>query len=1296
MGNLFVAIYNFFERHKVWLWCCTIACFLLVGYFARQIKLEEDITKILPQDKKLDKLQQVFQDSRFADKLIVTISQKDTTKEAQPDSLTAYAAALSARAGEQLSPYIRQIQSQADDAMVMGLMQVIQQHLPIFLEEKDYTKIDSLLQPAQLQQSLQYDYNTLISPAGLVLKKMIQADPVGISWIGVKKLQHLQYDDQFELYDNYIITKDHRHVMIFITPVNPPGSTKINAQFLQGLDKIKDSLDQQYPDIAASYFGGTAVSVGNATQLRRDTFLTQGITVVLLIALIALFFKKKRAPVLVMLPVVFGGLFSLAWIYVIKGQISVMAMGAGAVVLGIAVNYSLHVFNHFRHSQDIREVIDDLATPMTLGSFTTIGGFLCLQFVHSPMLKDVGLFAAFSLIGAALFSLVFLPHWIVMGHKTDHVAAHHHNWLDRLSARTPEKNKFLVGGIFLLTIVFFYTARNVSFESDMMRMNYMTPQLKAAEAQLNSVNSYIAQSVYVVSDGHNLESALENGEQLLPVIEQLQEKGIVKKYAGVQALLLSDKEQKERIQRWNDFWKTRSNDTDKRTALLADLRRQGAGFGFSATAFDHFDQLVHKDFQPLGPDAMQVLRSGNLGDFIIDKNGTLSVVTLLKVDPAHKQAVYDALENIPNTTVLDKQYAANRLVEVIKDEFNSIAWMTSLLVFAALLLSYGRIELALITFIPMAISWIWILGIMGLFGIKFNIVNIILSTFIFGLGDDYSIFMMDGLLQEYRTGKKTLSSFKSSIFLSAITTILGLGVLIFAQHPSLKSIALISIIGIGTVVLISQVMIPFLFNWLITNRVNKGYAPWTMKGWTLAVFSFTYFTLGCFILTAIGTLLIRWNPFDKEKGKVLYHRILSAYTHSVLYIMGNVKKRIINPGNEQLQQPAVIISNHQSFLDILVSTMLHPKVILLTNQWVWRSPVFGSVVRLADYYPVADGAEGAIEKLRERVAEGYSIVVYPEGTRSPDPTIKRFHKGAFYIAEQLGLDVLPMVIHGTAYTMSKGDFLLKDGTVSVKYLPRIKQADKSWGDNYSARTKSISRYFREQYEMLRAETEVPEYFREQLKYNYIYKGPVLEWYMRIKTKMENNYQLFHELLPKEGRILDIGCGYGFMDYMLTWTSPGRMITGIDYDEDKIATAAWCYNKPAQLQFIHGDISTATLEPYDAFILSDVLHYLPAEEQELLLQQCIERLAPDGVIVIRDGDSDMTKRHEGTRFTEFMSTKVIGFNKTKEQQLSFFSAAHVRSLVNKYGAVAEEIDNTRYTSNVIFVIKKLRQENYAPL
>ncbi|PUZ30365.1 1-acyl-sn-glycerol-3-phosphate acyltransferases [Chitinophaga costaii] len=1280
MSTIFIAIYNFFERRKAWLWITTLACFAVAGVLAYRIKLEEDISQILPHEPRLDKLQQVFQDSKFADKLVLTLSAKDTVAAPQPDSLTAFAAAFTDSAAVHLSPYIKTMQAQMGDTMVLDLMDLIRGHLPVFLEPGDYTKIDSMIAPGTVKKQLAYDYRTLISPAGLVLKKAIAQDPVGISWLGVKKLQRLQYDEQFELYDSYVMTKDHRHLMIFISPAFSPNETGRNALFLQALDALLARLQQEHPAVVASYFGATAVSVGNARQLRQDTLLTQCITLLLLVILIALFFRKKRAPVLIMLPVIFGWLFSLAVVYLIKGHISVVALGAGSVVLGIAVNYSLHVFNHYRHLHNIRDVIRDLSEPMTIGSFTTIGGFLCLQFVHSSLLKDVGFFAAFSLVGAALFSLIFLPHWIVLGDKENSfVPAHQNTWLDKLSAYHPEKNKYLLIAIFALTLLFVFTARHVTFESDMMRMNFMTPALQKAEKQLNDINAYTAQSVYVVTEGNTLEAALENSEQMMPVVRRLQQEGVVKKYAGVGALLISEKEQAARIHRWHAYWTP-----DKQQQLLATLRQEGAAYHFSPAAFDAFEQLLHQSFVPLDQAAIDQLKAGSLHDFIIEKHGVVSVVTLLKVGGADKQKVYAALEHMPGTTVLDKQYAANRLVAVINQEFNSIAWMTSLLVFFALLLSYGRIELTLITFIPMLISWVWILGIMGLFGIRFNIVNIILSTFIFGLGDDYSIFIMDGLLQEYKTGRRQLSSFKSSIFLSAITTVLGLGVLIFAQHPSLRSIALISIIGIGSVVLISQVLIPFLFHWLITNRVRLGRMPWTLWGWTKSVFAFTYFVVGCLLMTGIGFVLIRIKIIGERRGKNVYHFLLSTFTRSLLYVMANVKKRILNPDNEDFSQPAVVISNHQSFLDILVSTMLHPKVILLTNQWVWRSPVFGAVVRLADYYPVADGAAHSIERLRQKVNEGYSIVVYPEGTRSEDPGIRRFHKGAFFIAEQLGLDILPILLHGTAYTMSKNDFLLKDGQVTVQYLPRIKQEDKTWGEGYAERTKRISRHFKQAYAQLRIATETPSYFREQLIANYRYKGPVLEWYMRIKTAMEKNYAVFNDLVPRQGDILDIGCGYGFMDYMLYFLSNERRITGIDYDEEKIQTAQNGYLRPDNLQFLEANANDLDWQSYDAIILSDVMHYLTPAQQRALLEKCLRHLRPGGRIILRDGDQDLQQRHARTRLTEFFSTRVVNFNKTA-QALSFFSGTQLRATVAELGAEIVTIDHAKHTSNLIFII-----------
>lgn len=1285
MEKSLIRIYNYFKKNRLAFYVSFIGCFLVLGYCSSRVKFEEDISRIIPKDKKIGKMNEIFQDSKFIDKLVIMVSLNDSTR-SQPDSLTAFSDDFAVQAQSKLGPYIKKANYKVDDELVMKLFGAISRQLPIYLNKQDYKTIDTLVTPAKIKQNLQYDYRTLTSPAGIVLKSIISNDPVGISFIGLKKLQQLQYDKNFELYDSYVMTKDHKNLLMFITPAYPSNNTAKNKLLLSGLDHIIDSLNsKQFKNISASYFGADAVFTGNALQMRQDTYLTQGITVVVLVLFLGLYFRKKSAPVIILVPVLFGSLFSLTAIYFIKGTISVIALGTGSVVLGIAVNYSLHVFNHYRHTKSVEQVIKDLALPLTVGSFTTIGGFFCLEFVESEMLKDLGLFAAFSLIGASFCSLVFLPQFIATRKEQSEHQVITFSWIDRIASYNPEYNKFIVAGIVLLTGVFTYTANKVRFEFDMSKMSYMSAKLDHAQIKLNRINKYALQSVYLVTEGKTLNDALMHNEKITGEIENLREKNIVQRYSGVSSFIISDSLKKERIARWKNYWTPQ-----KKRQLLTTLQTEGAALGFKVSAFDKFKALLDKDYSAGDDAGVTEIRKSFLDDFIIEKPGHATIVTLIQTTPQNKPVIYKTFEDTPGVTVLDKQYLTNKLVQIINSDFTSIAIMSSLLVFVVMLLTYGRIELTLVSFIPMFISWIWILGLMGIFGVSFNIVNIIISALIFGLGDDYSLYIMDGLLQEYKTGKKVLSSYKTSIFLSAITTVTGLGVLIFAKHPALRSIAFISIIGICCVVIMSQILIPFLFNILVKNRTDKKHFPWTLTGFAKTIFAFAYFVTGSLILTVLG-FLFKLNPFNKEKGKLVYHWILSKFCWSMMYIMGNVKKTIIDKQYADFSKPSVIISNHQSFLDILSLIMQHPKLILFTNNWVWNSPVFGAVVRMADYYHVAEGAENSIELLAGRVKQGYSIVIFPEGTRSVDGQMKRFHKGAFYLAGQLKMDIQPIMIHGTGYTMTKGDFLLKDGNITLKYLPRIKPGDMGFGTGYAERAKNISRYFKHEFNKLSIELEKPSYFKEQLIYNYLYKGPVLEWYLKIKLRLEKNYQVFHELLPRKGQMLDIGCGYGFMPYLLHFASKGRQFTGIDHDEDKIEAAANCFGNYGQVNFITANALEFEFEQYDAIIIADVLHYMQPEEQKQLIGKCIDHLNAGGILIIREGNKQLTQRHRVTEITEYFSTRLLRFNKSSGEGLSYLSADIIKDITLARQMDCIEIDQTKYTSNIIFAVKHERTD-----
>ncbi len=1281
METILINIYQYFNQHKKILYGIFIGSFLVLLYFAANIKLEEDISKILPKDKSVEKMNKVLQQSKFIDKMVVMISLKDTSAASQPDSLTAYAEQFSTQVKSKLAPLIDKVNDKVDDSSVMNLYHTINQFLPVYLDDDDYKKIDTLIEPDHIKSTLSQNIRTLSSPAGIALKEMISNDPVGISFLGLKKMQHLQYDKSFELYDNYIVTKDYKNLLLFITPAYPSGNTLKNAQLIKGLDSIISQLNgTDFKNIEANYFGSTAVSVSNALQLRTDTMYTQGITVIFIVLFLAIYFRKKRAPFIILLPVLYGCLFSLTCIYFIKGSISVIALGTGSVVLGIAVNYSLHVFNHNRHINNVSQVVKDLSMPLTIGSFTTIGGFFCLYFLQSELLKDLGLFAAFSLIGASFCSLVFLPHFLGSYEDIPQKDIIRFAWIDKISSLRPEYNKYVILVILILTIVFAYTAQRVGFETDLMDMSFMSQKLKIAEKKLNKLNTVALQSVYLVTEGNNLDAALASTEKLDVTVDSMKEKGIIKKYSGVSSLIFSDSLQNIRIEKWNKYWTP-----EKKKQLFTTLESEGKLQGYSAGAFVKFNEMMNTQYQKMDVQKMYELKNNFLSDFITEKNGHSTIVSIAEIAPENKNYIYKNFENDSTVTVVDKQLLTSKLINTINNDFTNIALLTSSLVFIVLLLTYGRIELTMISFIPMCISFIWILGIMGIFNIQFNIINIVISALIFGLGDDYSLFIMDGLLQEYKTGKKNLVSYKSSIFLSAITTVAGLGVLIFAKHPALKSIALISIIGMICVVVIAQILIPYLFAVIIKKRADKKLYPWTILGFIRSVFAFAVFIIGSILLTILGLFLVKLNPFYKEKSKYIFHFILSKYAWGLVYLMGNIKKEIINPLCESFSKPAIIISNHLSSLDILLMAMLHPKIIMLTNKWVWNSPIFGFVVRMADYYPVTEeGADAALNLLKSRVQQGYSIVVFPEGTRSKDGIMKRFHKGAFYLAEKLNLDILPIVIHGSNYT-AKDDFMLRNGKLTVKFLPRIKQSDIEFGNNYSERTKKISRYFKEEYRALKTNMEVPAYFRQKLIYNYLYKGPIIEWYLKIKLKLEKNYRPIYELIPKEGKLLDIGCGYGFMSFMLHFASPALNITGIDYDDEKTELANRCFSKDDSIQFIHEDIMNFNFEKYDAIILADMLHYLQAKEQQKLIATCLENIQPNGVIIIREGNKNLIKRHSRTRFSEFLSTKVFGFNKTSNAELNFLSTEMIKEMAEKYLMEYEEIDNAKFMSNMLFVI-----------
>lgn len=1276
MLDLFALIYDYFHKRKWLCWSLFFASFALWIFLAFQIKLKQDVSDMLPDSKAIKAMNDVIGKTKASEQVIFLVSFNDSTL-TNEDSLISATESFNTIISEKCNGYIDSIILQpANNTNTEALLELIKEKLPLFLSEEDYKKIGTLTEDSAIINTLKEDRKILLSPAGVVMKQFIAQDPLGISSLALKKLSSLQIDSSYEVYDGYLFSNGGRQLSFFLKPHYAASNTGKNTVFFKNVDEAILNWQSEHPDMTIQYFGGAAVAAGNASQLQTDTIITLSVTILLLLALTYYFFRRKRTPLLLFVPVIYGAAMGMGIVYLFQGSISVIALGAGALVLGIAIDFSIHFLSHARHAKDIRSTVSDMSHPLTIGSFTTIAAFLSLQFVNTPILQDLGLFAGASLAGAAFCTLIFLPHFPLGIQKNKPV----HTVFDKLGHWQPEKNKWLIIGIVLLTPILFYFAKDVAFDSDLMHLNYLSPTLKKAQDEISKTNAGALSAIYVMAKGTTDKEALQNLESASDKINTAIANYNLRGVSNPSVLLPSQKEQEKRIALWNKFWTK-----ERKEKTIANIQKAAPEAGFQQEAFVGFKHSLLENYTALNEEETAILRSFYPTGFSINGEQHFAIASL-RVTKNNRDSVFKLFENNQHVLATDRQQGATQLIDILKNDFNRIALYSSFIVFFALLVGYGRFELAIISFLPMIISWIWILGIMSLLDLKFNIVNIIISSLIFGLGDDFAIFTMDGLVEKYKSGKNKLSDTRTAVYISVLTVIIGLGVLLLAKHPALRSIAFISVTGLLCVLFISQTLQPFLFNWFIQNRANKKYLPFTLWSFSKSVFSFAYFFTGSFILTIAGLILTKLRPFGKERSIYFFHKFLSAYTWSLMHIMRNVKIREYNKTQNDFSKPAVYIANHGSFLDILCTTMLHPRLILLTNKWTWRSPVFGAVVRMAEYYPVAEGAEDSLEKLQDLVARGYSILVFPEGRRSYDDSVKRFHKGAFYISEKLKLDIVPLILHGIQYTMQKGDWLLKDGQCSIYFYPIIAYNDTNFGNDYSTKTKQINKWFREEYAKIKQQNETPIYFREQLLRTYTYKGPNLEWYCRIKTKLENNYGVFHSIIPSKGTFYDLGCGYGFLSYMLHWAAPERNFIGIDYDDEKIEIAQNNMLKDNQIHFEHADITQYELKNCDGIIINDVLHYLLPEQQINVLNKCYNALNDEGILIIRDGISELKDRIKGTELTEFWSTKLLKFNKT-ENDLHFIKKSTLENFAAERNMKIEMLDMSKFTANLTFILRK---------
>ncbi|MFC1546622.1 class I SAM-dependent methyltransferase [bacterium] len=213
------------------------------------------------------------------------------------------------------------------------------------------------------------------------------------------------------------------------------------------------------------------------------------------------------------------------------------------------------------------------------------------------------------------------------------------------------------------------------------------------------------------------------------------------------------------------------------------------------------------------------------------------------------------------------------------------------------------------------------------------------------------------------------------------------------------------------------------------------------------------------------------------------------------------------------------------------------------------------------------------------------------------------------------------------------------------------------------------------------------------KFKQIYDLYNFNFETRIRTYQRwycgTPYEYVEQFVPKQGNIIDIGCGWGMFSNLLALSSSERNVYGIDLDSLKIGWAKKTIKDRDNIKFDVQDLKTIKLDKINSIVIWDVLHHLEEETQFSVLEECYKKLSVGGKFILKENDVVPLWKYWASHFVEMIA---LGFNITMSKKILFRSRKEWKKLLEKYGFKVNYIEHIKtwhgfFVPHSLFVCEK---------
>ena len=384
MVKAFFYIYETLTAHRRWAAGGLLLLVAVMLGLAMHLDYEEDIARFLPVSPEQQAYQAAVDQLTSQNRIVVVFTgEQEAVKQAMDCFEERFVEADTAQT-------ISDVQVTVDETQMLDMLSFVSRHAPYYLTDDDYRRMDSLLAvPDFVGQQLNQDKELLLLPTGGLMVQTLADDPLHLFAPVLQRLQDMGRNSRFTVDDGYVFTSDGQHGLAFLSSPYGMSESARNAGLAVMLDSVMARTMADNPDVQVSAVGGPLIAVSNATQIKRDSLLAVSIAVTLILALLVWHYRRLSDLLWLCAALAFGWLLAVACMSLFCGSMSVIVLGIGSVIIGIAVNYPLHYLDHLKETRDECQTLRDMVQPLLIGNITTVSAFLCLAWMDAAAMRDL-------------------------------------------------------------------------------------------------------------------------------------------------------------------------------------------------------------------------------------------------------------------------------------------------------------------------------------------------------------------------------------------------------------------------------------------------------------------------------------------------------------------------------------------------------------------------------------------------------------------------------------------------------------------------------------------------------------------------------------------------------------------------------------------------------------------------------------------------------------------------------------------------------------------------------------------